>query len=154
LGGVLFRERLTVPWVWWLLAVLFALSMLVALGLYVGLVWGIGGAVASMLVAVGIFASAAVVISVDAQEIRVGRAVIEHRYVGAARALDAAETRNRSGVQADARAHLVLRPYVSTAVEITLDDPADPVPYWLISSRRPTELAAALDRAASTTVAE
>jgi hypothetical protein len=154
LGGVLFRERLTVPWVWWLLAVLFALSMLVALGLYVGLVWGVGVAVASMLVAVGIFASAAVVISVDAQEIRVGRAVIEHRYIGAARALDAAETRNRSGVQADARAHLVLRPYVSTAVEITLDDPADPVPYWLISSRRPTELAAALDRAASTTVAE
>ena len=83
-----------------------------------------------------------------------GRAVIEHRYIGAAQALDAAETRNRSGVQADARAHLVLRPYVSTAVEITLDDPDDPVPYWLISSRRPTELAAALDRAASTTVAE
>jgi hypothetical protein len=154
LGGVLFRERLTVPWVWWLLAVGFALSVLFALGLYVGPVWGVGVAVASMLVAVGIFASAAVVISVDGQEIRVGRAVIEHRYIGAAQALDASETRNRSGVQADARAHLVLRPYVSTAVEITLDDPADPVPYWLISSRRPTELAAALDRAASTTVAE
>ena len=84
-----------------------------------------------------------------------GRAVIEHRYIGAApRALDAAETRSRSVCEADARAHLVLRPYVSTAVEITLDDPADPVPYWLISTRRPTELAAALDRAASTTVAE
>jgi hypothetical protein len=154
LGGVFFRERLTVPWVWWLLAALFAVSLLFALALYVGPIWGVAVAVASMLVAVGIFASAAVAISVDAQEIRVGRAVIEHRYIGGARALDVAETRLRSGVEADARAHLVLRPYVSTAVEITLDDPADPVPYWLLSTRRPTELAAALDRAASTTVAE
>ena len=154
LGGVFFSERLTVPWVWWLLAVLFAVSVLFAVGLYVGPVWGVGVAVASLLVAAGIFASAAVAISVDAQEIRVGRAVIEHRYIGGARALDAVETRSRSDLRADARAHLVLRPYVSTAVEITLDDPADPVPYWLISTRRPTELAAALDRAASTTVAE
>ncbi len=60
--------------------------------------------------------------------------------------LDAEQTRRRAGVEADARAHLVLRPYVSTAVEITLDDPADPVPYWLVSTRRPEALAAALDR--------
>ena len=154
MDDVLFRERLTVPWVWWLLAVLFAVSVLFALALYVGPVWGVGVAVASMVVAAGIFASAAVEISVGPQEIRVGRAVIEHRYIGGARGLDAAETRLRSGVQADARAHLVLRPYVLTSVEITLDDPADPVPYWLISSRRPAELAAALQRAASTTLAE
>jgi hypothetical protein len=38
---------------------------------------------------------------------------------------------------------------VASAVEITLDDPADPVPYWLISSRRPDELAAALTRASA-----
>lgn len=151
---MLFRERLTVPWVWWLLAALFAVSLLVALTLYIGPVWGVSVTVASMLVAVGIFASAAVTVSVDADQIRVGRAVIEHRYIGGARALDAAETRDRAGVQADARAHLVLRPYVATAVEIALDDPADPVPYWLVSTRRPTELAAALDRAASTTLAE
>ena len=31
-----------------------------------------------------------------------------------------------------------------TAVEITLDDPEDPVPYWLVSTRRPQQLAAAL----------
>ena len=61
----------------------------------------------------------------------------------------AKRTRRRAGVEADARAHLVLRPYVASAVEITLDDPADPVPYWLVSSRRPQELAAALTRAAA-----
>ena len=80
-----------------------------------------------------------------------GAAVIEHRYIAGARALDADQTRRRAGVDADARAHLVLRPYVATAVEITLDDPADPVPYWLVSTRRPDALAAALERLVDTT---
>ncbi|MGI3786257.1 MAG: DUF3093 family protein, partial [Janthinobacterium lividum] len=34
--------------------------------------------------------------------------------------------------------------WVSTSVEIGLDDPADPVPYWLVSTRRPGALASAL----------
>ena len=48
------------------------------------------------------------------------------------------------GDYADARAHLVLRPWVSTTVELALADPADPVPYWLVSTRRPGALATAL----------
>jgi hypothetical protein len=64
------------------------------------------------------------------------------------------ETRRRAGVEADARAHLVLRPYVKTAVEITLNDQDDPVPYWLVSSRRPQQLATAQREAASSTLTE
>ena len=74
--AVLFRERLSVPVGWWVLATFFALSLLLALGLYVGPVWGVGVAAASLLVAAGLFASAAVTITVDATEIRVGRAII------------------------------------------------------------------------------
>jgi Protein of unknown function (DUF3093) len=151
---MLFRERLTVPVIWWVLAGLFALSVLLAVGAYLGPAWGIGISVATMVVAAAIFASAAIVVSVDAQQIRVGRASIEHTYIAASRALDAEQTRRRAGVEADARAHLVLRPYIKTAVEITLDDEDDPVPYWLISSRRPHELAAALRNAASSTLTE
>src|SRR5918998_3014681 len=143
-----YRERLSVPVLWWLLAAGFALSLLVGIGAYLGPVWGIGAAAASLLIAYGLFVRAAVLIVVDSQAIRIGRAEIEHRYISGARALDAAATRRRSGVEADARAHLVLRPYVATAVEITLDDPADPVPYWLVSTRRPEALAAALTAAA------
>jgi hypothetical protein len=105
-----------------------------------------------MLVAAAIFVSAAIVISVDAREIQIGRASIEHGYISSCRALTAEQTRQRAGVEADARAHLVLRPYVKTAVEITLDDPDDPVPYWLVSTRRPQQLAAALQDAASSTL--
>jgi Protein of unknown function (DUF3093) len=151
---MLFRERLTVPIIWWVLAGLFALSVLLAVGAYLGPVWGVGTSVATLLVAAAIFGSASLVISVDAQETHVGRASIEHAYVAACRALNAEETRRRAGVEADARAHLVLRPYIKTAVEITLGDPDDPVPYWLVSTRHPHRLAAALQDAASSTLTE
>lgn len=49
-----------------------------------------------------------------------------------------------AGRDANARAYLLLRPYIATGVRITIDDPTDPAPYWLLSSRRATELAAAL----------
>jgi hypothetical protein len=49
---------------------------------------------------------------------------------------------------------MVLRPYVKTAVEITLADPDDPVPYWLVSTRHPQRLAAAMQEAASSTLTE
>src|SRR3954464_8146507 len=104
---MLFRERLTVPVVWWALAALFALSVLLAVGAYLGPIWGIGSSVATMLIAATIFVSASVVISVDAHEIRVGRASIEHAYIADCRALAAEETSRRAGVEADARAHLV-----------------------------------------------
>ena len=110
--------------------------------------------VAVLLVAAALFASAAIVISVDTDQIRIGRASIEHAFIAGCRALDVEETRRRSGVEADARAHMVLRPYVKTAVEITLDDPDDPVPYWLVSTRNPNRLAAAMQDAASSTLTE
>ncbi|HEY6684618.1 MAG TPA: DUF3093 domain-containing protein [Propionibacteriaceae bacterium] len=151
---MLFRERLTVPVIWWMLAGLLSLSVLVAVGAYLGPIWGFGTSFATMLVASAIFASASILISVDARELRVGRASIEHLYIAGCQPLDAEETRRRAGVEANARAHLVLRPYVKTAVEITLNDPDDPVPYWLVSTRHPQQLAAAQREAASSTLTE
>lgn len=143
-GRVRYRERVAVPPGWWALAVLFALTLSVAFGYYLGRWWGSGvGLVAFVAVALG-FRTAAYVVEVDDSEIRVGRAAIGREWIGAVRPLDAAGTRARSGVEADARAHLVLRPWVATCVELTLDDPADPVPYWLVSTRRPGALATSL----------
>ena len=145
---MLFRERLVVPVLWWVLGVGFALSLLLAIGVFLGPAWGIGAATAGLAGVVGLFIRAGVGITVDRQALRIGRAQIDHRYIAGSRALDAEATRRRGGVEADARAHLVLRPYIATAVEITLADPADPVPYWLVSSRRPDEFAAAVRVAA------
>jgi hypothetical protein len=147
---VIYRERLTVPVVWWILGGLFACSVFVAVGWYLGLAWAIAAGAACLAVLAGIFVSAAILISVDGNLLRVGRAQIELGYLTQAVALDAAAMARRAGPEADVRAYLALRPYVHTAVEITLGDPDDPAPYWLISSRRPHELASALTAAIST----
>ena len=56
-----------------------------------------------------------------------------------------ARTRQVAGVDADARAYLLLRPYITRSVRVRVEDPADPTPYWLVSTRHPRTLAAVLD---------
>lgn len=142
--AVRYRERVQVPLSWWVFDVLVAATLAGAFGFYLGRGFALAvGLPALVFVGLG-FRAASYVIEVDDTEMRVGRAVLGRAWVGAVQPLDAVRTAVRSGVEADARAHLVLRPWVSTAVELTLDDPADPVPYWLVSTRRPGALAAAL----------
>ncbi len=139
-----FHERVQVPLTWWLFSVLSAATLAGAFGFYLGRWWALGVGLA-IVVVVGLgFWAASYVIEVDDGQVRVGRAVIGRSWLGAVRPLDAAATRLRSEVDADARAHLVLRPWISTTVELTLEDPADPVPYWLVSTRRPGAFATAL----------
>ena len=58
-------------------------------------------------------------------------------------ALDRAETRLRLGPQADPAGHTVVRGWIGTSVMLRLANP-DPVPYWVVSTRHPDELAAAI----------
>jgi hypothetical protein len=73
-----------------------------------------------------------------------GRAQIDRAYVGAAQALDEETTRLTAGRDADARAYLLLRPYLHRAVRVEIADPSDPTPYWLVNTRHPETLASAL----------
>ncbi|WP_278259703.1 DUF3093 family protein [Nocardioides convexus] len=63
--------------------------------------------------------------------------------------MDADATRHVSGPGADARAYLLLRPYLKQSVKVEVTDPADPAPYWLVVSRHPQALAGALNAARS-----
>lgn len=146
---MIYRERLTVPVAWWLLGALFALSVLVAVGWYRGIFWGVATGLAAVAVAGAIFAAASVTIMVETAELSVGRARIDLAYLHSAMPLDQAAASHRTGPGADARAFLVVRPYIAGAVEITLNDPDDPVPYWLVSTRHPQQLASALSAAIS-----
>ena len=49
------------------------------------------------------------------------------------------------GTGLDARAFLVIRGWVQPVVRVPITDPDDPAPYWLLSSRRPKELAAVIN---------
>lgn len=68
-------------------------------------------------------------------------------FVAEVRALDAEQTRRLRGPQADLRAHVATRSWLRRAVQVRLDDPDDDTPYWLVGTRRPDELAAALTAA-------
>lgn len=139
------RERLTAPLSWWLGALAFG----AAWG-WVALVlsgWGAGiavGAAVALVTAALVWRYGDVVVEAGPDGLRAGRATLPTRHVGAVQALDAAETRAVLGPQADVRAWLLVRPYVRTAVRVELDDPADPTPYWVVSTRRPDLVAAAL----------
>ena len=84
-------------------------------------------------------------------EFRAARAHIALEHLGPAEALDAEATRLAMGPEADARAFLVMRPYLKRAVRVPVTDPADPTPYWLVGSRHPDALAAALNASSGRT---
>ena len=103
-----------------------------------------GAAVALALLAALLLSYGSPRVSASDGWFRAGRAKIEAVHLGAVAALDAEETRRVAGPEADARAYLLLRPYLKRAVRVEITDPADPAPYWLVSSRHPDELARAV----------
>ncbi|CAN5282469.1 DUF3093 domain-containing protein [soil metagenome] len=140
-----YRERLHVPLRWWVQGTMLIATLWLALVVAIpGLIaWGVTAGFLALLAAC--FASyGGTEVSVVDGELRVGRAHIEARHLGVVAALDAEQARRTAGVEADARAYLVLRPYLDRAVRVGIDDPADPAPYWLISTRHPDALAAAI----------
>lgn len=141
----LYVERLRVPVRWWVgwsvMVSSFWLAMIVAVP--ERLAWIVTAILT--LVMVGLLRSyGSPKIVVTAQWIHAGRARIQRHHLGPIAALDASEMRSLAGPKASARAYLLLRPYISTGVRIDINDPQDPAPYWLLSSRRASTLASAL----------
>ena len=68
--------------------------------------------------------------------------------VGEVVALDEKQSTRLRGPQADPAARLYLRPYLKESVYVALSPAAEPpgVPYWLIGTRHPAQLAAAIER--------
>ena len=145
----MYDERLGVPLRWWALATMFMASILVAFLVATPLWVAVSGTGVLTLALLALFLGyGAARISVTDGVLTAGRARISLDHVGEVRALDADQTHRLAGRDADARAFLLLRPYLRRAVRIAIDDPADPTPYWLVSTRRPDRLAAALERPA------
>lgn len=69
--------------------------------------------------------------------------------LGGVRPLTAEQTRRLRGPTADLRAHVATRSWLRRAVQVRLEDPDDDTPYWLVGTRRPEELAAAIEAAVS-----
>jgi hypothetical protein len=149
-GPVAYDERLRVPLRWWALVTMFLATVLIAFLVATPswVAFTVTGVLALVVVAVLTGYGAARVAVLDGT-FRAGRAQIPVALLGAPVALDATASHRLAGVDADARAYLLLRPYVKRSVQVPVQDPADPAPYWLVSTRRPDRLVAALTAAAS-----
>lgn len=140
-----YAERLWSGPLGWTAVVVF--GMFIALALYP--VNATVAAVAGLLaLAVGIVVTVVTAprVAVSGGELRASGAHIPLALLGPARALTADEARVELGTGLDARAYVCLRAGARTAVRVEVTDPADPTPYWLISTRHPGELADAITR--------
>lgn len=95
-----------------------------------------------------------IVVRVADGELHVDDAHLPVSYITEVNVLDANARRMVLGPLAERNAFVVQRPWVRDAVRVVLDDPADPTPYWVVSSRRPAELASAIVAAREATKGE
>lgn len=139
-----YRETLSAPWALWLFGLVMTATLGVAYGYAISAPWGALTFVLAQAVTSWALVVTAPRIRVDEAVFRAGRARLPRRCVGRVRVCDPETLHRLRGVGADARAYLCLRSWVRGAVVVEVDDPADPHPYWLVSSRRPDRLRDAL----------
>jgi hypothetical protein len=144
-----YAERLSVPWWWWAAGLLAGAVVALELSLATPRlpVW-LPFAVVLPLAGAALLWLGRMRIAVTGSEFLVHDARLPVAVVADVVALDAAGKREVLGVGAHPLAFVVHRPWVGGAVQVLLDDPADPTPFWVVSTRRPIELATALLAAA------
>jgi hypothetical protein len=142
-----YEERLVVPW-WWFLAAL-GLAALVAAEIHSGvpgaravLPYAIAMPLSVLLLALGSRGRIAVRDGV----LHVPGARIPVAHLADPVVLDRESLRRQTGPMADRRSFLVTRPWLHTAVRVMVTDPEDSTPYWVVGTRHPEQLIAALSR--------
>jgi hypothetical protein len=143
-----YREQLHVPLAWWLLAV--PTVLILGATLYAGLPepWpiiimaGLAAGCAAMLISMSLAR-----VEIGGGNLRAGSAVLPLTAITEVVTLDEKQSTRMRGPRADPAARLYSRPYLKTSVYLAVDPAVDPaVPYWLIGTRHPAELAAVIER--------
>ena len=142
----LYREKLwPAPWLFISTALVIPASLLVFLPI---------NASVGVVVAVALYAACVVglilgspVVEVTDREFVAGGAHLPLAAAGSVTPYRGDEAQLERGQRLDARAWLLIRGWVSPVVKVEVDDAADPVPYWLVSTRRPEQVAEAIQKA-------
>ncbi|WP_243063102.1 DUF3093 domain-containing protein [Humibacter sp. RRB41] len=144
---IVYRERLwAAPWLFVATALVIPASIIVfaPINMLVGIICAI---VLYAACVIGLVVGSPTIELTD-DELHAGKAQIERHYLGAAEAFDGSEASLQRGRLLDARAWLLIRGWTTGVVRISILDENDPAPYWLLSTRHPTEFARAVnDRA-------
>ena len=139
-----FREVISAPL--WLLTIIyfFLLSIVISVWAALGNTAALATLAAVTALLIHFYIKSALVIEVDSTELRVGRAHIEHRYIGEVRDLDSQAIRLVRTRDADPNSHLEIRFWANKGVQVFINDARDSTPYWLISTRKGNDLLKAL----------
>lgn len=144
-GPIAYRESLRTPW-WWYLAALFVAGLLAAefriagLGLTVWIPFG----TLLPLSAVIVWWMGHSKLEIIGGELRIRGAHLPLDAITGVVALDARTLRRVVGREGDPAAFVQIRPWIGPGVQVWLDDPDDPTPYWIVSSRHPDRVVALL----------
>lgn len=112
-----------------------------ALGARVGWILGLGLSVCAVLAVLTL----SPVVAVTPTHLHVGRASLPRTSIADCTTLQRDEAAVVRGTGADARSYVMLRSlHAQAAVLVSLDDPTDPHPSWLVTTRNPEALTEAL----------
>ncbi|WP_422936404.1 DUF3093 domain-containing protein [Sinomonas sp. P47F7] len=139
----LYSEKLWPSWWVWIVVLGISAACILVLA-PISVAAGFTGAVVVFLVLSGILVATTPAVVVTVRELRAGRAVLPREFVAAAEGFAGDEATAERGVRLDGRAYLCIRGWINPVVRVDLSDPEDPTPYWLVSTRRPERLVAAL----------
>ncbi len=142
-----YSERLTVPWWWWVFgAVVVALLGYEAQLAAYRQAWSVVFyPVLGVLVAWLLFSMSRMQVRVDADgALHAHKAVLPAEVVGRGAVVPASARSAAMGRQLDPAAFLVYRSWIKPMALLVLDDPDDPTPYWLVSTRHPDKVLAAM----------
>lgn len=143
---LIYRERLFPgPWIFVMSALVIPAALLVFLPINFQL--GIWCAAILYVAIVILLIIGSPRIEVTETSLVAGRATLPLANVGDATGYLGREATAERGPLLDARAWLVIRGWISPVVKVMVDDESDPAPYWLVSTRNPSELVAALSKA-------
>lgn len=139
------NERLHVPW-WWYPAAAFIGAIIAGqfrLALYSLPGW-LPFVVLIPLALLLAWRAGSGRLQIDAEELRVRGAHLPLEALGDVVELDARTVRLLAGRRGDPAAYVVLQPWIGPGVQVMVEDPDDPAPYWLFSTRHPHRVATAL----------
>ena len=141
-----YRERLwPAPWLFISTALVIPASLLVFLP--ISTTAGIVVAIVLYAACVGGLILGGPVIEVADGEFRAGRARLPLSIVGTVEGFSGDAARAERGQRLDARTWLLIRGWISPLVKIQILDEQDSAPYWVVSTRRPDAVVAAITAA-------
>lgn len=143
-----YSERLHVPAWWWLAGIVVAgvLGYEISLAAH-GASWSVVGyVVVAALIGWLLWSMGRTRIRVTAAgELIADKATLPVSVVERAASVPASAKSAALGRQLDPAAYLVHRAWVKTMVLLVLNDADDPTPYWIVSTRHPDQVLAALN---------